>query len=272
MVNEESYMLTESSFSPEASVLKLHLSDENISSKFSEGIGHKRIIDYRGYEAITSFEVISIYGLNWLLIAKIDLDEVITNDFISRKEEYYSIIRKKSLDREMNFVEEIKIDNFSNEVNLDQFKRISENGNLYTHGVSTCTAVLITLPKHFSYLAHISAYDALYGGDSTDLISNMFDRIRKYEIPDYLIRELQIYVITPQIRFTQNIIEKFIDEGMFLSQIHLVKNKNASYANVYHDLSIGNIYAEWKMNTGEIRIEDLTGINDIGEIVNYIIK
>ena len=267
MVNENSYMLTDSSFFPEASVLKLHLSDENISSKFSEGMGHKKIIDYRGYEAITSFEVLSLYNLNWLLIAKIDLDEIITNDFLKNKDEYYSIIKKKSLNIQKTFFEGISFNEYSNEVSLDQFKRISGNENIYTHGVSTCTAVIITLPEKFSYLAHISAYDSLYEGNSTDLISNMFDRIKKYEIPDYLLRELKIYVITPQIRFTQNIIEKLVNEGIFLSQIFFVKNKNASYANVYHDLSSGDTYVEWKMDTGEMRIEDLNAISNIGEII-----
>jgi hypothetical protein len=271
MVNENSYMLTNSYFSPESSVLKQHLSVENISQKFLEQKGHKEVLDYRGYKTLSSFEVYSIFNLNWLLIAKIDLDEILSIEYSKDPEKYYESIRLKTLQRNKSYLTEIPEFNYQNEVKLDEFRRIYESGTFYTHGVSTCTAVLVTLPGKFSYLAHISAYDELYGGDYTDLITNLFSRIKKYEIPDYLIRQIEVYLITPKIQFSQNVLNRFLDTGILLSQIHLIKNKDADYANVYHDLDIGKTYIEWHLSDDKNKVEDTDSITSVGDIIDNLI-
>ncbi len=273
LVNKQNYMLTNSQFSPELSALRLHLSEENISSKFAEGKGHKEIVDYRGYEAITSFEVCSIFNLYWLLIAKIDVAEVLTEEYRSNKDDYYAAIRSKVVQRQNIYLEVSPGLVRTTEVGLDQFKRIAKEGTLYTHGVSTCTSMLITLPQQFSYLAHISAYDAIYGGSYTDIARNMLYRIREYEIPDYLLRELKVYIITPRIRFTENVLDLLIEEGLLLSQIYLVKNHKAEYANIFHDLNADETFVEWKLQDAIItRIEDLEHVPSVGSIMQEIKK
>ena len=268
LVNRQNYMLTNSYFSPESSVLRLHLSEENISSKFAEGEGHKEIVDYRGYKAITSFEVCSIFNLDWLLIAKMDLAEVLTEEYRSNKDDYYEAIRSSVARRRNNYLEASPDLVRENEVTLDQFKRIAKQGTLYTHGVSTCTVILMTLPQQFSYLSHISAYDAIYGGSYTDLVRNMLYRIREYEIPDYLLRELKIYIITPRISFSENVLDLLIEEGILLSQIYLVKNHKAEYANIFHDLNTDETLVEWKLQDTIItRIEDLEDVPNVGDIM-----
>lgn len=272
LVNENSYMLTNSSFSPENSVLKLHLSDENISQKFKEQEGHKEVIDYRGYRAISSFEVNTFFNINWLLIAKIDLDEIYTTEYKRNSGKYYKLIKTDILNRKKQYLSKKPEVLYENEVQLDHFKRISGNGLLYTHGVATCSAVLVTLPGEFSYLTHISAYDALYGGNYTDLINNIFNRIKKYEIPDYKIRELQVYVVTPRIMFSKNVLNRLVEEGVFLSQIHLIKNDDATYANIYHDIEEGKTFIEWHLKDNSIGFEDVDSISSVGNIMQGVFK
>lgn len=55
LVNKDCYMLTDSRFFADSTILKKHLSEKNIREKFSERTGHKLVTDYRGYRAITSF-------------------------------------------------------------------------------------------------------------------------------------------------------------------------------------------------------------------------
>ncbi|MCP4575955.1 MAG: hypothetical protein GY846_06700 [Deltaproteobacteria bacterium] len=69
LVNRHQYMLTESRFSKETSILNRHLSSENIETKFRERSGRKMVTDYRGVRAFTSFEVCHIGASEWLLIA-----------------------------------------------------------------------------------------------------------------------------------------------------------------------------------------------------------
>jgi hypothetical protein len=85
LVNRHQYMLTESRFSKEVSTLNLHLSRDNIEAKFSEKAGHKMVTDYRGFRALTSFEVCRIGSSEWLLIAKIDESEIVTEQYRKRK-------------------------------------------------------------------------------------------------------------------------------------------------------------------------------------------
>jgi len=272
LVNEQSAMLTHSYFSPELSTLKQHLSLENIVAKFKRGKGRLEITDYRGYKALTSFEVVAYHNVRWLIIAKKDLDEVLTQQFMEDPQGLYMKIRKNIQGREIAPVEGMSFPTSKNRVRLDQFKRTHASGDLYTHGVSTCTAVLITLPGKFSYLAHISAYDVLYGGEKTNIIGNILDRIKKYEVPDYLLRELRVYIVTPRIQFDQNILMELAKQGLLLSQIFVAKNPAAKRANVYHDLGTNQGFIKWDLEDGGAVIESIAPLKDVGGYLAEIVR
>ncbi len=272
LVNEQSEMLTNSYFSPELSALKQHLALENIVAKFKLGKGRLEITDYRGYKALTSFEVVVYHNIRWLIIAKKDLDEVLTQLFMDDSQGLYTKIRETVQNREITPVEGISFPTSKNKVKLDQFKRAYASGDLSTHGVSTCTAVLITLPGNFSYLAHISAYDVLYGGEKTNIIGNIFDRIKKYEVPDYLLRELRVYIVTPRIQFDQNILMKLVKQGLLLSQIFVAKNTEAKRANVYHDIGTNQGFIKWDLENGGTVIESIAPLKDVGGYLTEIVR
>ena len=256
LVNENNYMLTDSFLVPEPSNLKLHLSIDNISRKFEMGKGRLTITDYRGYQAMTSFEVISYKKIKWLIVAKIDRDEVITDIFRKDTETIYADIRQKIYKRDIDVLTGVSMPRSDNIVKMDQYKRISKSGDLYTHGVSACSAVVITLPGEFSYMAHISPYDVLYDGKNTDIIGNIINRIKKYEIPDYRLRELEFFIITPQIQFTQNVLKNLTDQKILLSQIHILKNPDAKLANIYHSLNDHCLLVEWMLLNGKTVLEN----------------
>ncbi len=272
LVNEQSAMLTNSYLSPEPSVLKRHLSVENIIAKFKLGKGHLEITDYRGYKVLTSFEVVTYHNIRWLIITKKDLDEVLTEQFMEDPQSLYTKIREAVQNREVVPVEGMSFPTSKNKVRLDHFKRTYASGDLSTHGVSTCTAVLITLPGKFSYLAHISAYDVLYGGEKTNIIDNIFDRIKKYEVPDYLLRELRVYIVTPRIQFEQNILMELAQQGVLLSQIFFAKNPEAKRANVYHDIETNQGLIRWDLEQGASVIESIASLQDVGGYLTELVR
>ena len=85
LVNKNCYMLTDSRFYGETNILKKNLSKDNIESKFSEKKGHKTVTDYRGYRVLSSFEVVHVLNSKWLIVAKIDEDEILTEYYKKNK-------------------------------------------------------------------------------------------------------------------------------------------------------------------------------------------
>jgi hypothetical protein len=244
LVNEQHFMLTQSAHLPTSSVLQQSLSAANIESKFAAGSGHKVVVDYRGYEALSSFAVCEIMGLRWLLIAKIDKAEILTDAYLRNETEYYPQLRERLRRAEVSATG-TQPPTPTKTVHLDRFERITESGALFTPGVSTCTALIISLPGEFAYMAHISPYDLSYGGSKTDLIHTILRRIRAFEVPDSRIRELEVVVVTPQIRYSESIVHELAEAGIFLSQIRFLKNPAARCADVFYDFETNRTRVLW---------------------------
>ncbi|PLX86312.1 MAG: hypothetical protein C0617_01670 [Desulfuromonas sp.] len=268
LVNRERAMLTDSRFFADSTVLRQHLSSENISAKFAEREGHKLIIDYRNFPALTSFKVVQVLGHQWLLIAKIDEDEVITNGY--RRDSNQLLLRmEKMVQQEPGSYRTINHNGGREiEVDMDEFRRVTgPGGEIYTHGVRTCTAVLISYPGRFSYMAHISPNDRIYGGESTDLIGIMMKRIDDFDLVRTEKRHLQVAIISPQPNYTTNVVDAFTEWGIFLSQIKLVLNPQARHANISHDYKSGKTVIEWELVGGnggrEALLADLPTLGDL---------
>ncbi len=247
LVNKQNYMLTNSRFFGEDSILKQHLSNENIAGKFREKSGQKIVTDYRGFRVLSSFEVCHVADSEWLLISKIDENEIITEQYIEKRKE----IRPKIIQRFKKLIPrscDLLFD--SREmvvVDMDEFQKVNNREILRTFGVSTCTAVIFSFPDKFSYMSHISNLDRIYGGNTTDLIGNILKRIRSFDIYKYEIRNLQITVVANHLDTIMNIIDRMVDEGIFLSQIKFIYNGNAIYANLIHDYVRNHTLVRWKM-------------------------
>ncbi|MFW5788696.1 MAG: cache domain-containing protein [Spirochaetota bacterium] len=260
LVNRDQFMLTDSYNSPESAVLRRHLSAENILTKFAEGEGEKLVVDYRGYEALTSFKVYTIMGFDWLLIAKIDRDEVITRQYLEDPPRYHERLREylRSADFRDAGEEALAAMSEGREVEkvfLDDFRRIDDSSGdeaaraLFTPGVATCTSIVISLPGRFAYMAHVSPYDRMYEGSRTDLIRTMLRRVHDFEVADKEIREVQVAIVTPTIRYSERIVDELVDAGIFLSQITFMKNPEARCADVYFDFESGETAVTWCYGT-----------------------
>jgi len=264
LVNRERLMLTDSRFQAETSILKQHLSAQNITAKFSEGRGHKIITDYRDQRALTSFEVCPVLGREWLLIAKIDEDEVVTRAWNRRELEPMLLrsaasIQPAPVAPPPAFPRTLRVD-------MDEFHSVKPGTALLTWGVSTCTAVVIGRPGHFGYLGHVSTYDRSYGGGDIDLVSQMLKRIRKFEVYPSELRELRAVIVAPHINSAHGVIDRLLEAGLLLSQITLVRDEGARRADILHDPAAGTTWVHWFSPDGGDRWIDAAGAPDLGQL------
>lgn len=271
LVNKDRYMLTDSRFYPNSTILKKHLSIQNISAKFKEKSGHKFVTDYRGFNTLTSFKVIEVFGSQWLLIAKIDEDEVLTNHYKGLSAHRRSEFFDKIADRKPHISHTNSEIQSGIEVDMDEYKRAANHEILYTHGVSACTTFIVSLKNKFAYMAHVSAYDKIYGGDQTDLLNRIMKRIDEFDAVNSEKRMLEVQIISPHIRFSKNVIDVFVDWGLQLSQLKIINNPDAKYANISHDYKNGNTNIQWKMlNLDKVVNASTEGIPNLLELLKKI--
>jgi hypothetical protein len=275
LVNKNRYMLTDSRLVAESTILTKHLSKENIKRKFSLGHGHLTVTDYRGKKSISSFEVVKIFGYEWLLIAKKDQDEILSEIFLKDvsglKERVLSAAAEINSEREKGR-ERVEI---GYEIDLDEVKRVTDGKILYTHGISTCTGLVVSFPRRFGYLAHISAYDWIYGGSHTDLARQTFRKIGRFDVTDAEKQNLKVFVVSPRRLYKTEFIDHLLQWGLFLSQIRVLQNSKADFANLSHSYTDSKTLVRWgaravKSDGGVTRAENVPSLGDLmGEIVNF---
>ena len=184
LVNDQGYMLTESNFEGTSTILRKRLDDRNIQAKFAEKRGHRTVRDYRGHRALTSFEVVEYFGTRWLVVAKIDEDEVVSRHFVEHRR-YYA-------DRLVDQLNDgsgppMRREGFSDDrptlrIDMDEFLKASQGERLHTFGISTCTGLVAAVPGKLAYLGHLSPKDKMYVGDDTDSLVQMNKRIKAFDI------------------------------------------------------------------------------------------
>lgn len=275
LVNREQYLLTESRFSKEPSILNLHLSRTNIEAKFREGAGHKVVTDYRGHRALSSFEVCHIGNSEWLLIAKIDEAEIITEQYRARRERLRTDLTERLRAQAPQPSPSLRVESEVTVVDIDEFRKAAGSELLCTYGVSTCTALVVSLPGHFAYLGHLSNRDVVYGGASTDLVGHIFKRIDTFDIYDYQRRALQATIVANHVDSVVGIIDKLVDEGLLLSQITFL-TAEAAYGNVIHDYRENQTLVEWTVRpaagAGRIVRHGATGAPTVGQITEALLR
>lgn len=267
LVNKEHYMLTNSRFKKKSTILRQKLSDKNIESKFKERKGHKTVVDYNGKKVMTSFEVFPFLGSEWLIIAKINQGEVITNYYKKHPKELNPILHKPQVNTKENY----KLNHPQKviRVDMDEYKRTDSTGVLYTHGVSTCTVVVISYPGKFSYMAHISPYDDIYGQTRTDILSQMLKRIEYLELLKYEKPELEFAIVAIHDKTAQRAVEKIVDAGYHLDQIKFIYNNRAVRARVKHSAINAEtmVYWEKSKNVTVLNEQCSAGVLSLGQLL-----
>lgn len=248
LVNRSEYMLTDSRFSLESTILKKKIPSENVNYKFSKKEGFKTVVDYRGKRVLTAFEVFSFLGTEWLITAKIDEDEVLSQMYLNNEACKVCAVAALACDSVMLIKDSIVLPDKYVDVYMDEFKRIDKGGTLYTKSVHTCTALLIACPGRFAYLAHISPTDRAYGKNGTDLVNQIFRQIDDKELVKSEKRLLECYVISPTNEAVDAILTSLTQNGILLSQVRLSVNEKALFADVTYNLNRNKTMLYWKMN------------------------
>ncbi|MFO7862970.1 MAG: cache domain-containing protein [Salinivirgaceae bacterium] len=243
LVNQDHYMLTDSRFVPQSTILTKQLSNENIHAKFTMEQGHKQVIDYRGFSVLSSFETFTFQNSKWLVISKINEAEIKTNYY----KKYPNKLKTTLQLSERNILptqqpakkeEDIII------VKMDEYQR-STDQTIGTFGISKCTGVLLTLPEKFSYFAHISPYDKVYENSKTDVLSHLLSKIKFLDITRSEQQLMEITIIAPHTKTVENITKILINEGFFINQIYVAQNHNATFANVFHSPKLNETTIQW---------------------------
>lgn len=274
LVNNNGLLLTESYFKGYSTILKLHLDDRNIKAKFKNELGHKIVTDYRGATALSSFEVFEFLGSKWLVIAKIDKNEIVTDHYRRYKKYYLDRILEyihrnplalTMIPQEKQYGKTVRVD-------IDEFLKAEDGEVLETWGVSTCTALVATIPERFGYLAHISPKDKMYNGDETNLLEQLTKKIKGFDVYPCERQDVIFIVIAPHLDSIPNIIDQLMEEGFFLSQIKIAYNPSAASAAVLTDYKNNSVIIKWKLPKGKNEMI-VTGIDEtynIDEIVDNI--
>lgn len=276
LVNKDGFLLTESSFVGESTILEMHLDNKNIKAKFKEKKGNKIVTDYRGFTVLTSFEVFNFLGVQWLVVAKVDEAQAVTEHFEQQDKYYFEQIvncLSSGLVCTGNVVTP-KSDKKIIMVDMDEFVKANHQELLQTVGVSTCTAVIATYPDKFGYMAHLSPLDKMYGGNGTNLLGHIVKKIKNYDIYKFERQRVRFTVIAKHLDSLKNIIDKLVSEGFLLSQINILHYPKAECANVLFNYSNNMTYVEWIMET-DTHAKITQGVcddNNLGVIVKQFIE
>jgi hypothetical protein len=248
-------MLTDSRFKTGSTILRQHLPHENINSKFAERKGFKNVIDYMGNKVMSAFEVFPLFDSEWLIIAKKNESEIITGYMMEYRDKLDNLLHEATINKHPRYTN--RIPEFKNiaTVDVDEFKRVDSNMVLYTHGLSSCTGIIVHFPERFSYLAHVSPYDRIYKQDKTDILGNIIKKISFLEIKQAEKHDVRFTIVANHDETIINIIDDLMEEGYFLSQIRFMYNPGTKYANVYHEFLSGETTVVWKKPGNKYSVE-----------------
>lgn len=265
LANRRHQMITASRLQPDQGALLRHLAEENLEPKFSQGEGHRRVIDYRGFPVLTAFTLCHVQDSDWLLVAKIDEDEILTSHFQQQGEDV-SLLTRHLPEGEPAFCAEHVLPREGVMVDMDEF-RSSADAPLLTFGISTCTALLMILPNGEAILGHASENDRIYGGTETDLLGNMLRDITRFRLLPYEVRDLKVVLAAPHDRSLEGAVQRLLAEGLLLSQIRFARVAEAESATLAHDPRQGTTMVRWRLpESAGIRWQCLDDLEDLGQV------
>jgi hypothetical protein len=249
LVNRDGYMLTQSNFQGDSTILERRLAEENIRAKFTEGRGHRTVIDYRGVAALSSFEVFEFLGARWLVVVKMDEAQALTEAYRRDRGAIMDELRRRlsthspgpcgaALARDSR--DPVWVD-------MDEFARARHGEVLSTVGVATCTGLVAAYPGRVGYLAHIGPNDRVYGEEDTHLLTTLVDKLKTYDIYKYQRRYVRFTSVAPHLESLPGVVDTLVDEGFLLTQIDVMTHPGARSARVRFDYSNNRIEVTWRI-------------------------
>ncbi len=279
LVNREQLMLTDSRFMEDSTILKLKINTLAVKEAMAYSKGERIIEDYRGVRVFSSFEKFRIFGTEWIIISEIDEDEVITEHYRRHKRYFIKQILKT--------LSEPQPDRGATSARLPTGKRIdineyaqSESGQwLNTYGVAACTAVAIHFQDRFSYLAHISPTDKLYGGtwletlwrshQRGNFLDELIQQIRHYRVYPHELKNLTFTIVAPHSDSIENAIDTILANGIEITNIKFMYNPGAIGANIALDGRSGDMTVQW-YDRKSMRHQQTSTVLSLGAMIKEI--
>ena len=282
LVNKEKWMLTDSRFIEDCTSLRLKVDTQAAREALEKGIGSRIIQDYRDVKVLSAFERFDVFGTSWVVICEIDEDEVVTEHYTKYTDYYQKRIFDHLAYRASSGHRPELPDRKRVRVDLNEFAKAEVGTGLETYGVATCTAVAISYPGRFSYLAHIGPRDAIYAdgkfprilrrNGNSDFMGELIRRIQHYDVLPCELGELQFTIVASHDDSFGNAVQRILDAGVGIGNIKLVCNPKAGYANVAVDPTENKVLVVW--TGGQLRdqheLVDAANVEDLGTIVRRL--
>jgi len=281
LVNREKLMLSESRFMEDSTILQLKVDTVAVKDALRFGEGKKLLNDYRGVNVFSSYEMFDLFGTSWIILVEIDEDEVIT-DYFKKHQKYFV----------KQFIEYLGVQNRKpshfkrrggvevERVEMDEFAKIANHSYLLTEGVSTCTAISISYPGKFGYLAHISPTDEIYINNIAikyflqknyhNFLSELIGKIKYFDIYPYELNKLQFVIVATHSESIQKALEIILAQDVGLASIRFMYNPRARSSNVWLESPAYDPHVQWN---GKMTVfESAQQTEDLGSIVKKIIQ
>jgi len=281
IVNSEKVMLSESRFLGDSTILKLKIDTNAVKEALQKKSGERVINDYRGIKVFSSFEKFNVFGSNWIIIAEIDEDEVIT-EYYKNHSNYFN---KEILQHLSNPPSSIHYNISSlqtKRVDMNEYAKAKRGSMVETSGISTCTAVAIVNPGNFGYLAHISPVDMIYkSGNILDFFSKfersnflweLINKVKHYDVYPYEFKKLNFFVVATHNESFENSIEEILSHNAELSSIRFLYNSKADSANMFVDANSNKVVVEWNSLNNTSYFTNGYNTHNLADIVKKVMN
>jgi len=262
LVNYRQLMITQSRFIDDNTIITKQIDTEAVRNALLEKRGNKIIEDYRNKRVFSSYEQFNYEGTEWIIIAEIDEDEVITEIYRGREKELFDKVTdylasySYQKDSQKVFTPDWKHKNSCIKVDFKEFQKSKNSQLLYTEGVATCTAMTISYPGKFGYLLHITPTDGSYKSigfltriflrdNYTDFVDKVLKSINRNDILQCEKSLLHFGVVATHDASFKNIVHKLIDNEVELSQIKVLFKINSQKVDVVFDYENNQVWTLW---------------------------
>ncbi len=280
LVNTDKMMLSESRFVADSTVLQLKVDTLAVKKAMHLEEGEEILTDYRGINVFSSFEMFDLFGVSWILIVEIDEDEIVTEHFKKNQDffilefvEYLAMQeRKESTHLSTTGLRRQKVE-------MNEFAKSENQSYLVTEGVSTCTAIVISYPEKFAYLAHISPTDEIYLDNGLtkyflkdhyhDFLSELIARIKYFQVYPYELNKLHFVIVATHSESFAKAVQEILAHDIELASIKFMYNPESISANVGVTPPDYRVQVIW--NGEKQMMESSMQVVDLGSILKKII-
>jgi len=288
LVNYRQLMITQSRFIDDNTIITKQIDTEAVRNALSEKSGNKIIEDYRNKRVFSSYEQFDYEGTEWIIIAEMDEDEVVTEIYRGREKELFDQVTdylanySYQKDIQKIFTRNWKHKGDCIKVDFKEFQKSKNSQLLYTEGVATCTALTISYPGKFGYLLHITPTDGSYKrigfltriflrDNYTDFVDRAMKSINRYDILQSEKSLLRFGVVATHDDSFKNIVHELIDNEVELSQINVLFKKDIQKVDIVFDYMNDQMWTLWGGEGFNLKYTDeYEYVPDFGEIIKRL--